>query len=41
MKTHQLTVDIVANDDDPNDPLGNIDPTTVDTIPALVQQMER
>ena len=22
------------NDDDPNDPLGNIDPTTVDTIPG-------
>jgi gliding motility-associated-like protein len=29
-----ITVDVVANDDDPNDPLGNIDPTTVDTIPG-------
>ena len=27
-------IDVVANDDDPNDPLGNIDPTTVDTIPG-------
>ena len=29
-----VDIDIVANDDDPNDPSGNIDPTTVSTIPG-------
>jgi hypothetical protein len=29
-----VIIDVVANDEDPIDPLGNIDPTTVDTIPG-------
>ena len=29
-----VIIDVVANDDDPLDPLGDIDPTTVDTIPG-------
>ncbi|GEM_PF-1644686 len=30
-----VTVNVVNNDDDPNDSSGNIDPTSVDTIPGL------